>query len=187
MRIKHLVLNLDLLFRETYRSILVASGGKRRPSHSQEKISTKELLEAKANYEDEAAQFIFRIKSLKKGQFQSLLTQATRHHAAQVLLTSLSCTGNMLLLHQMLSLILPFSESQLSFFRKGLKALEMVESQVKAVADRHHINYSVSDLEDDSSDNDDTYSSDDEGLSFDCQRSYQEPNVVYTSGNYIEV
>ncbi|XP_042419760.1 uncharacterized protein At2g33490-like [Zingiber officinale] len=141
--------------RETYRNIEVASGGKGRSCHFQEKTSTKELLEAKANYEDEAARFVFRVKSLKRGQFQSLLTQAARHHAAQI-----------------------------SFFRNGLKALEMVESQVKAVADRHHIDYSVSDLEDDN--DDDTYGSDDEGLSFNFQRSFQEQNVVYISGNYIE-
>ncbi|KAG6481876.1 hypothetical protein ZIOFF_058499 [Zingiber officinale] len=113
--------------RETYRNIEVASGGKGRSCHFQEKTSTKELLEAKA----------------------------TRHHAAQI-----------------------------SFFRNGLKALEMVESQVKAVADRHHIDYSVSDLEDDN--DDDTYGSDDEGLSFNFQKSFQEQNVVYISGNYIE-
>ncbi|XP_042383938.1 uncharacterized protein At2g33490-like isoform X1 [Zingiber officinale] len=145
--------------RELYKNMLEAHRGKGRSKHSKENSSAKELQEAQANYEDEAAWFVFRLQSLKKGQFQSLLTQATRHHAAQ-----------------------------LNFFRKGLKTLEMVEPQVKTVANQHHIDYNVNDLEDDGSDNDDdnTYGSDDEDLSFEYQKNFLEENAVSTFRNTIE-
>ncbi|CAL9130111.1 unnamed protein product [Musa textilis] len=149
--------------REIYRNSLEAHRGKSMLRYSKSgTFSSKELQEAQANYEEEANMFMFRLKSLKKGQFQSLLTQATRHHAAQ-----------------------------LTFFKKGLKMLEMVESHVKAVAERHHIAYQFSDLEDDASD----YGDDDDGggggsdggeLSFDYQKNFQGKNVIYTSQNSIE-
>lgn len=67
--------------------MLLAPRGKGRSRHSKcETFSSKELQAAQTDYEDEAAQFVFRLKSLKKGQFQSLLTQAARHHVAQVVI-----------------------------------------------------------------------------------------------------
>ncbi|XP_065042536.1 uncharacterized protein At2g33490 isoform X2 [Musa acuminata AAA Group] len=127
--------------REIYKNMLAAHRVKGRSKYSKcESISSKELQEAQANYEEKAALFVFRLKTLKKNQFQSLLKQATSHHAAQ-----------------------------LSFFRKGLKTLEMVESYVGAVAERHHIDYH-----------------DNGELSFDYQKNFQEKNVIYTSRNSIE-
>ncbi|KAJ8459801.1 hypothetical protein OPV22_032727 [Ensete ventricosum] len=148
--------------REIYKNSLEAHRGKWMSRYSKSgSFSSKELQEAQVNYEEEANMFMFRLKSLKKGQFQSLLTQATRHHAAQ-----------------------------LSFFRKGLEMLEMVESHVKAVAERHHIAYQFSDLEGDVSDYDDDdydYGGSDSGdLSFAYQKNFQGKNAIYTSQNSIE-
>ncbi|XP_072951928.1 uncharacterized protein At2g33490-like [Typha angustifolia] len=135
--------------REYYNLMLAAHRDKGRSRHSKsENFSQEQLKAALTNYQDEAALFVFRLKSLKQGQFRSLLTQAARHHAAQ-----------------------------LSFFRKGLKCLEAVEPHVKAVAEQQHIDYQFSGLEDDddseNDDDDDDYygndQSDDGELSFDYE------------------
>lgn len=47
-------------------------------------FSTRELQAARDEYDEVATIFVFRMKSLKGGQSRSLLTQAARHHAAQV-------------------------------------------------------------------------------------------------------
>lgn len=47
-------------------------------------FSYEQVKQAQDEYNEEATLFVFRLKSLKQGQFRSLLTQATRHHAAQV-------------------------------------------------------------------------------------------------------
>lgn len=57
--------------------------GKLRHAKS-ETYSAEQLEAALVDYEEEAALFVFRLKSLKQGQCRSLLTQAARHHAAQV-------------------------------------------------------------------------------------------------------
>lgn len=58
---------------------------KGRSRHSKtETYSAEQLQSALAEYQEDAALFIFRLKSLRQGQFHSLLTQASRHHAAQV-------------------------------------------------------------------------------------------------------
>lgn len=46
----------------------------------------QQLQAANDEYEEEARLCVFRLKSLKQGQYRSLLTQAARHHAAQVIL-----------------------------------------------------------------------------------------------------
>ncbi|KAL3834000.1 hypothetical protein ACJIZ3_008736 [Penstemon smallii] len=53
------------------------------------KKKKKKLQEAYYDYAEEAHLFVFRMKSLKQGQSLSLLTQASRHHAAQKALRSL--------------------------------------------------------------------------------------------------
>ncbi|CAI8584768.1 unnamed protein product [Vicia faba] len=85
-----------------------------------ENITVQHLRAAHDEYEEEATLCAFRLKSLKQGQSRSLLTQAARHHAAQ-----------------------------LNFFRKGLKSLEAVEPHVMMVAKLQHIDYQFSGLEDD--------------------------------------
>jgi hypothetical protein len=49
-----------------------------------ETFTLQQLQTARDEYDEEATLFVFRLKSLKQGQSRSLLTQAARHHAAQV-------------------------------------------------------------------------------------------------------
>lgn len=49
-----------------------------------ENSAVQQLQAAHDAYDDEATLCVFRLKSLKQGQSRSLLTQAARHHAAQV-------------------------------------------------------------------------------------------------------
>ncbi|CAN6241960.1 unnamed protein product [Urochloa humidicola] len=108
--------------REEYETMRAAYKDKGRSRHSKsESFSTEQLQTSFLEYQEEAALFIFRLKSLKQGQFLSILTQAARHHAAQI-----------------------------SFFRRGLKHLEALEPYVKAVAEKQHIDYHFSGLDDDS-------------------------------------
>ncbi|KAL9246604.1 hypothetical protein vseg_020120 [Gypsophila vaccaria] len=87
-----------------------------------ETFSLQQLQAAKDEFDEEATLFVFRLKSLKRGQSRSLLTQAARHHAAQ-----------------------------LSFFKKAVKSLEAVEPHVKLVTQQQHIDYQFSGLEDEES------------------------------------
>ncbi|TKY63013.1 binding of cytoplasm [Spatholobus suberectus] len=129
-----------------------------------ESITLQQLQAAHDEYEEEATLCAFRLKSLKQGQSRSLLTQAARHHAAQ-----------------------------LNFFRKGLKSLEAVEPHVRMVAERQHIDYQFSDLEDDGGEDDNIDDGNDfeviEGgeLSFDYRLNKQGPYIVSTSPNSAEV
>ncbi|PUZ46894.1 hypothetical protein GQ55_7G119800 [Panicum hallii var. hallii] len=108
--------------RVEYEGMRAAYKDKGQSRHSKsESFSTEQLQASFLEYQEEAALFIFRLKSLKQGQFLSILTQAARHHAAQI-----------------------------SFFRRGLKHLEALEPYVKAVAEKQHIDYHFSGLDDDS-------------------------------------
>ncbi|ONK56126.1 uncharacterized protein A4U43_C10F4390 [Asparagus officinalis] len=149
--------------RDVYKYILAAQNekGKSRSSKG-ESFSLQQLQEAKEDYEEEANLFVFRLKSLKQGQSHSLLTQAARHHAAQ-----------------------------LNFFRKGVKSLELVEPHVKVVAEQRHIDYQFSGLEDDytedDNDNSDDYDGNADGeLSFDYGANDQGQDVVSLSRNSME-
>lgn len=55
-----------------------------------ETFSMQQVRAACDEYDEEATLFVFRLKSLKQGQSRSLLTQAARHHAAQVFISSSS-------------------------------------------------------------------------------------------------
>lgn len=71
--------------RVEYEGMRAAYKDKGRSTHSKsESFSTEQLQTSFLEYQEEAALFIFRLKSLKQGQFLSILTQAARHHAAQV-------------------------------------------------------------------------------------------------------
>ncbi|KAH8512956.1 hypothetical protein H0E87_006314 [Populus deltoides] len=111
-----------------------------------------QIQAAHDEYDEEATLFVFRLKSLKEGQSRSLLTQAARHHAAQ-----------------------------LCFFTKALKSLEAVEPHVKLVSEQQHIDYHFSGLDDDGRDYDDDEDYDDaidDGeLSFDYGQNDQEQEV----------
>lgn len=78
---------------------------------------------------------------------------------------------------------------QLNFFRKGLKSLEAVDTHVRSVAERQHIDYQFSGLEDDEvEDGEDSYYSNEAGeLSFDYRQNKQGHDVVSTSRNSLEV
>lgn len=116
--------------------------------------ASEQLKQAQEDYQEEATLFLFRLKSLKQGQFRSLFTQAARHHAAQ-----------------------------LNLFRKGLKSLEAVEPHVRLAAEQQHIDHQFSALEEDyfvEDENDDDYNGSHDGeLSFD----YGENKEVDEPGN----
>ncbi|KAI7724738.1 hypothetical protein M8C21_004615 [Ambrosia artemisiifolia] len=88
-----------------------------------EHVSSRQLQTACDEFDEDATLFIFRMKSLKKAQSRSLLTQAARHYAAQM-----------------------------SFFRKAYKSLEAIEPHVKATTEQQHIDYHFSGLDDDDRD-----------------------------------
>ncbi|XP_062219154.1 uncharacterized protein At2g33490-like isoform X2 [Phragmites australis] len=146
--------------REAYEAMRASYREKGRSKHSKiESFSTEQLQSSFAEYQEDAALFIFRLKSLRQGQFHSLLTQAARHHAAQ-----------------------------LSFFRRGLKCLETLEPHVKAIAEKQHIDYQFSGLEDDEYENDDYSSdqnncSDDGELSFDYEINDKDQDYLASRGS----
>ncbi|XP_008222346.1 PREDICTED: uncharacterized protein At2g33490 [Prunus mume] len=130
-----------------------------------ESFSVQQIQLAREEYDEEATLFIFRLKSLKQGQSRSLLTQAARHHAAQ-----------------------------LSFFKKALRSVESVEPHVKLVTEQQHIDYEFNGLDDegngdnndDDNDDDDSDVNDDGELSFDYgQRDHDQD--VSTSQNSMEL
>ncbi|XP_020581528.1 uncharacterized protein At2g33490-like isoform X2 [Phalaenopsis equestris] len=142
--------------REYYKLMLTAPRVKGRLRNSKgDAVTLQQLQAAREDYEEDANLFIFRLKSLKQGQSRSLLTQAARHHAAQ-----------------------------LNFFRKGLKSLELIEPHVKAVSEQRHIDYHFRGLEDDYTDFDDdggsfcSDSSNDGELDFDYGLNEQSYNAL---------
>ncbi|KAG4378216.1 hypothetical protein GLYMA_18G301600v4 [Glycine max] len=130
-----------------------------------ETFSLQQLQTAHDEYDEEATLFVFRLKSLKQGQSRSLLTQAARHHAAQ-----------------------------LCFFKKAVKSLETVEPHVKSVTEQQHIDYHFSGLEEEDGDEGDYgddvgggYDENDDGeLSFDYGQIEQDQDVS-TSRNSMEL
>ncbi|CAH1437816.1 unnamed protein product [Lactuca virosa] len=92
--------------------------GKLRSGKAESSVAQK-LQEAQDEYNEVARLCAFRVKSLKEGQCRSILTQATRHHAAQ-----------------------------LNFFRKGFKALEAVDPLIRIVAEKHRIDCQLTEFDD---------------------------------------
>ncbi|KAK4483242.1 hypothetical protein RD792_010426, partial [Penstemon davidsonii] len=141
--------------------------------HGKGETFTSQQLQAVCEEYDEAARFcVFRVESLKQGQCRSLLTQAARHHAAQFSWNSLI-----------------FWE-QLNFFRKGLQSLEAVEPHIKNVAEKQHIDYALSELNDgeDGDDEGNSLETNYEGeLSFDYRRNNPELDNANTLRNSMEL
>nr|XP_043607684.1 uncharacterized protein At2g33490-like [Erigeron canadensis] len=135
--------------------------GKLRNGKVESSIAQK-LQEAQEEYDEVTRLCVFRVKSLKEGQCRSLLTQAARHHVAQV-----------------------------NFFRKGLKALEAVEPFIRNVAEKNHIDYQLSELPDRESRGDEPmsgYESTDDGeLSFDYKQKKQGLDDDGSSPNPMEL
>lgn len=71
------------LLRNVFEMALVKEKGRPKSSKGERHIPP-ESRPAYNEFHDEATMCIFRLKSLKEGQARSLLTQAVRHHTAQV-------------------------------------------------------------------------------------------------------
>ncbi|CAL5380048.1 unnamed protein product [Camellia sinensis] len=131
-------------------------------SGKMEVCTSQELQAARDEYDKEATLCVFRLKSLKQGQCRSLLTQAARHHAAQ-----------------------------LNFFRRGLKFLEAVEPHRRLVTEKQHIDYQLSGLDDGEDGENEGLNSlqtnDDGELSFDSRQNKQGLDAVSTSRNSMEL
>lgn len=78
-----------MIFRNVYEYMKAQQREKGR-SKSGKGESLQQLTAAHDEYNDEATLCVFRLKSLKQGQSRSLLTQAARHHAAQVFVSTLT-------------------------------------------------------------------------------------------------
>ncbi|XWS54050.1 hypothetical protein CRYUN_Cryun10bG0055300 [Craigia yunnanensis] len=154
--------------RNVYEYMAMRHKEKGRPKSGKgENVSMQQLQVAHDEYDEKATLFVFRLKSLKQGQSRSLLTQAARHHAAQ-----------------------------LSFFKKALKSLEEVEPHVQKITEQQHIDYHFRGLEDDDRDNgddDENYENDDDDdeddgeLSFDYGQNDQDQNIIPTSQHSMEL
>ncbi|KAG6512525.1 hypothetical protein ZIOFF_030646 [Zingiber officinale] len=149
-------------FRDIYKLMLTSQRESGRSKNAKgESFSLQQLQAAQNDYEEEATLFLFRLKSLKQGQSRSLLTQAARHYA-----------------------------SQLNFFRRGVKSLEVLESCVKAIAEKQHIDYQFSGLVDDQleeyADHECNPNDNDGELSFDYEHHNQHRDVSSFSRNSIE-
>ncbi|KAL0351182.1 UNVERIFIED_CONTAM: hypothetical protein Sradi_4267400 [Sesamum radiatum] len=135
---------------------------KGRSRHGKGETFTSQQLQVVCDeYDDVARLCIFRVESLKQGQSRSLLTQAARHHAAQ-----------------------------LNFFRKGLQSLEAVEPHIRNVAEKQHIDYELSELNEVEKGDDEgnSFETNDYGeLSFDYRQNKQELDNACTSRNSMEL
>ncbi|KAL6521835.1 hypothetical protein OROGR_018404 [Orobanche gracilis] len=106
--------------REMFEYMVGQFRDKGRSRHGKGDTFTSEQLQAVREEYDEAARLcVFRVASLKQGQCRSLLTQAVRHHAAQ-----------------------------LNFFRRGLQSLEAVEPHIRDVTEKQRIDYELSESND---------------------------------------
>ncbi|XP_073041848.1 uncharacterized protein At2g33490-like [Primulina eburnea] len=126
-----------------------------------ETFTSQQVHAVREEYDEAARLCVFRVESLKQGQCRSLLTQAARHHAAQ-----------------------------LNFFRKGLQSLEAVEPRVKNVAETHHIDYELGELRDGEVVDDEGNSfdtNDDRELSVDYRQSKQDLDNASVSRNSMEL
>ncbi|KAJ6712964.1 hypothetical protein OIU79_009036 [Salix purpurea] len=143
-----------LFYRDVYEYMVKQKEKVRGRIGKGESVSMQQVQAALDEYDEEATLFVFRLKSLKQGQSRSLLTQAARHHAAQ-----------------------------LCFFKKALKSLEAVEPQVKLITEQQHIDYHFSGLDDDGRDDvvddDEDYddANDDGELSFDYGQNDQDQEI----------
>ncbi|KAL8247199.1 hypothetical protein R6Q59_008415 [Mikania micrantha] len=149
--------------REAYQCMMSLQKEKRKlRNRKDEALVAQKLQEAQDEYNEVARLCAFRVKSLKEGLLPILLTQATRHHAAQM-----------------------------DFFRKGFKALEAVDPVIRIVAEKHRIDYQLSELDNENSGvSEDTNSYeiiDDGELSFDYRQKKQGLDNVATSSYQMEV
>ncbi|XP_013598822.1 PREDICTED: uncharacterized protein At2g33490 isoform X1 [Brassica oleracea var. oleracea] len=100
--------------RNVFEMALVKDKGRPKSSKGERHIPP-ESRPAYNEFHEEATMCIFRLKSLKEGQARSLLTQAVRHHTAQMRL-----------------------------FYTGMKSLDAVERHVRVSAEKQHIDCDLS-------------------------------------------
>ncbi|KAL7135949.1 hypothetical protein ABFS83_11G133100 [Erythranthe nasuta] len=148
--------------RETFEYMVGQLREKGKSRHGKGETFTSEQLQAVREEYDEAARLcVFRVESLKQGQCRSLLTQAARHHAAQ-----------------------------LNFFRKGLQSLEAVEPHIRNVAEKQHIDYEICKGNDEEEGNGEgnSYKTNEDGDSnFDYSPNEKESANISTSKNPMEL
>ncbi|XP_051141105.1 uncharacterized protein At2g33490-like isoform X4 [Andrographis paniculata] len=147
--------------RETFEYMSEQFREKGKSKHGKgESFTSQKLQVVREEYDEVARLCIFRVESLKQGQSRSLLTQAARHHAAQ-----------------------------LNFFRKGLQSLEAVEPHIKNVAEKQHIDYDLCEPnEGQEGDEGNSFKSNDDGeLSFDYRQNKLEPDNTYAMRNSMEM
>ncbi|XP_023637921.1 uncharacterized protein At2g33490 isoform X1 [Capsella rubella] len=151
--------------RTVFEMSLVKDKGRPKSSKGERHIPP-ESRPAYSEFHDEATMCIFRLKSLKEGQARSLLTQAVRHHTAQMHL-----------------------------FHTGLKSLEAVERRVKVAALNQHIDCDLSvhgnevEASEDDDDGDGRYMNREGELSFDYRKNEQkvEAASLSTPGGSVKV
>ncbi|WOG99651.1 hypothetical protein DCAR_0519005 [Daucus carota subsp. sativus] len=102
--------------REVYEHMLARyrEKGKFGIGNGEQPITSQQVKEARIEYDEAARLCIFRAKSLKQGQCHSLLTQAARHHTAQ-----------------------------LHLFRNGFKSLVEIDPRVRLVSEKQRIDCQV--------------------------------------------
>ncbi|CAI9780579.1 unnamed protein product [Fraxinus pennsylvanica] len=123
-------------------------------------FTSQQLQVAREEYDEASRLCVFRLESLKQGQSRSLLTQAARHHAAQ-----------------------------LNLFRRGFLTLEAVEPHIEFVARKQHIDYKLcgSDDVEVSHDERNSFQANDDGeISFDHQQTEELEND-YTSKSSMHI
>ncbi|XP_018483089.2 uncharacterized protein At2g33490 isoform X2 [Raphanus sativus] len=119
--------------RNVFEMAVVKDKGRAKSSKGERHISA-ESRPAYNEFHEEATMCIFRLKSLKEGQARSLLTQAVRHHTAQMRL-----------------------------FYTGMKSLDAVERHVRVSAEKQHIDCDLSVHENEVEDSEDDDDDDDDG------------------------
>lgn len=82
---RNFLLTFKDFFRSVYEYMVTQQKEKGKPKGGKsESFTSQQVRAAHDAYDEEATLCVFRLKSLKQGQSRSLLTQAARHHAAQV-------------------------------------------------------------------------------------------------------
>ncbi|XP_010556308.1 PREDICTED: uncharacterized protein At2g33490 [Tarenaya hassleriana] len=142
--------------RDVFEYMMAHVKEKGRPKGKGENFVSHQLQAAHNEFHDEATLCLFRLKSLKQGQSRSLLTQAARHHTAQM-----------------------------RMFRDGIKSLEAVEQHVRIAAEKQHIDCELSvhgnEMEDNEDDDDDDQCiNEDRELSFNCGMSTRRVEALST-------
>ncbi|KAJ0230549.1 hypothetical protein HA466_0306560 [Hirschfeldia incana] len=137
--------------RNVFETAIVKERGKPKSSKGERHISA-ESRPAYNEFHEEATMCIFRLKSLKEGQARSLLTQAVRHHTAQMRL-----------------------------FHTGMKSLDVVERHVRVSAEKQHIDCDLSVHENEVEDSEDDDDDEDQYIKREGELSFAEQGVEAAS------